>query len=87
MKLINQDTKDTLTFRPVGQTRAKSQLRLDIESLEPGQMALFKNGGEDYKSIEQLRNVTYALRAKAPARLFEVRELASRDGAVVTRTV
>lgn len=65
--------------------RGKSQLRKDIESLNVGQSALFRNAGHDYKKFNQLYYAVHTTR-KNLGYTLELKQLSSKDGAVVTRT-
>jgi len=85
MQIITQELKDTLSLKETTLGQKKSQLRLDVEALEVGQIALFKNSGNDYKSYQQLYSAVCSVR-RATGRQFELKQLTSKEGAVVTRT-
>lgn len=84
MQIISEEQKAIMNFA-VPATKGKSQLRKDVETIEVGQSALFKNSGNDYKSYQQLYNTVNTVR-KTTGRTFELRQLADKSGAVVTRT-
>jgi hypothetical protein len=86
MKVITQEQMDIMSYyQPALTGKGKSQLRLDIEALNVGEIALFKNSGHDYHKFMQLYSAVGAVR-KEYGRTFELKQLASKDGAVVKRT-
>ncbi len=85
MNIVTVAEVAELSFLQAGVKKEKSKLRRDIETIEVGQNALFKNHGHDYHKFSQLYSAVHSVRT-AMSRKFTIKQLADKSGALVTRT-
>lgn len=85
MNIITEAQVSELSLLEGGVKKEKSKLRRDVETIEVGQNALFKNSGHDYHRFGQLYSAVRSVKM-ADARQFVIKQLSDKSGAVVTRT-